>query len=98
MEMLILSRKRGEEIVIGNGISIRVMEVRGDRVKLGFNAPAEVPIHRKEIHLHEGVSGHGLQPELEEPGFLVDQRVDQMVTGDQRVLTFHRQTSKLGVS
>jgi len=46
--MLFLSRKRGEELVIGNGISITVLEMRGERVKLGFVAPAEVPIHRKE--------------------------------------------------
>jgi len=83
--MLILSRKRGEVIVIGNGIRVTVMEVRGDRVKLGFNAPAEVPIHRKETHLREGDADHGLRPELESPGFLAD----------QRVLTFHRQTAKL---
>ncbi len=47
--MLVLSRKRGESIVIGNGITVTVVEVRGDRVRLGFNAPAEVPIHRKEV-------------------------------------------------
>jgi len=50
--MLFLSRKRGEELVIGNGISVKVLEMRGDRVKLGFVAPAEVPIHRMEIHPH----------------------------------------------
>lgn len=47
--MLILSRKRGEELVIGNGISVTVLETRGNQVKLGFVAPAEVSIHRKEI-------------------------------------------------
>ncbi|MGO9109676.1 MAG: carbon storage regulator [Thermoguttaceae bacterium] len=46
--MLFLSRKRGEEVVIGNGISVTVLETRGDRVKLGFVAPAEISIHRKE--------------------------------------------------
>jgi carbon storage regulator len=48
IEMLIFSRKLGEELVIGNGISVTVLETRGDRVKLGFVAPAEVPIHRTE--------------------------------------------------
>ena len=48
--MLLFSRKRGEEIMIGNGISVTVLEVRGMQVKLGFVAPSEVPIHRKEIH------------------------------------------------
>jgi carbon storage regulator len=47
--MLVLSRKRGEALVIGNGISVTVLEVRGSQVKLGFVAPAEVPIHRKEV-------------------------------------------------
>jgi len=47
--MLILSRKPGEEIVIGRGVHVMVLEVRGNQVKLGFSAPAEVPIHRKEI-------------------------------------------------
>ncbi|MGA2259070.1 MAG: carbon storage regulator [Thermoguttaceae bacterium] len=51
--MLLLSRKLGEKLVIGNGITVTVLAVRDDRVKLGFNAPAEVPIHRKEIHPHE---------------------------------------------
>ena len=48
--MLVLSRKRGEKIVIGNGVSVIVLEVKGDRVKLGFDAPPEVSIHREEIH------------------------------------------------
>ncbi len=47
--MLVLSRKRGESIVIGNGITVTVVDVKGDRVRLGFDAPAEVSIHRKEI-------------------------------------------------
>jgi carbon storage regulator len=48
--MLVLSRKRGEGIVIGNGVTLSVLEVRGDRVKLGFTGPADVPIHREEIY------------------------------------------------
>jgi carbon storage regulator CsrA len=48
IEMLILSRKRGEELVIGNGISVTVLEMRGDRVKLGFVAPDDALIHRRE--------------------------------------------------
>jgi len=47
--MLVLSRKRGESVVIGNGITVTVLDVRGDRVRLGFDAPAEVPIHRQEV-------------------------------------------------
>ncbi len=47
--MLVLSRKRGEGIVIGNGVTITVLGVEGNRVKLGFVAPADVPIQREEI-------------------------------------------------
>lgn len=48
--MLVLSRKRGEGIVIGNGVTVTVLGVEGDRVRLGFVAPLEVPIHREEVH------------------------------------------------
>jgi carbon storage regulator len=48
--MLVLSRKRGEKVMIGNGITVTVLAVAGNRVKLGFAGPAEVPIHREEIH------------------------------------------------
>lgn len=48
--MLVLSRKCGETVVIGNKIKVTVIEVRGDRVRLGFQSPAEVPIHRQEVH------------------------------------------------
>lgn len=48
--MLVLSRKRGEAITIGKGVTITVLSVQGDKVKLGIVAPAEVPVHRQEIH------------------------------------------------
>ena len=48
--MLVLSRTRGERVVIGQSITVTVLEVRGDKVKLGFEGPAEVPIHRQEVH------------------------------------------------
>jgi carbon storage regulator len=48
--MLVLTRKEGECIVVGSDIRVVVLEVRGDRVKLGFHSPAEVPIHREEVH------------------------------------------------
>ncbi len=47
--MLVFSRKRGEEIVIGDGIRVTVLEMRGNQVKLGFVAPAEAQIRRQEI-------------------------------------------------
>jgi carbon storage regulator len=48
--MLVLSRKRGETITIGNGVTVTVLAVQGDRVKLGVVAPVEVPVHRQEIY------------------------------------------------
>lgn len=48
--MLILSRKLGEQIVIADNIVITVVEIRGDKVRLGIEAPREVPVHRREIH------------------------------------------------
>ena len=48
--MLVLSRKLGEAIVIGPNVVLRVVEVRGDRVKLAFNAPESVSIHREEVY------------------------------------------------
>lgn len=49
--MLALSRKSGESIVLGNDIEITVLEIKGDQVKIGINAPKTVPIYRKEIYL-----------------------------------------------
>jgi len=48
--MLVLSRKKSESIVIDESIVITVVEIRGDKVRLGIQAPREVPIHRSEIH------------------------------------------------
>ena len=47
--MLVLSRKKNESIVINNNITVVVVEIRGDKVRLGVEAPAEVPVHRGEI-------------------------------------------------
>ena len=47
--MLVLSRKRDERIVIGDNIVITVVDVRGDKVRLGIEAPSEVPVHRQEV-------------------------------------------------
>jgi carbon storage regulator len=50
MDMLVLSRKKNESIVINNDITIVVVEIRGDKVRLGVEAPKEVPVHRREVY------------------------------------------------
>ena len=49
--MLVLSRRIGESIVIGNEVVVRVIDVRGDQVRLGIDAPRDVQIHREEVFL-----------------------------------------------
>ena len=47
--MLVLTRKTGERIRIGDAVELVVLEIQGDRVRLGFHAPPEIPIHRQEV-------------------------------------------------
>jgi carbon storage regulator len=47
--MLVLSRKKNESIVINNDVTVTVVEIRGDKVRLGIVAPKEVPVHRQEV-------------------------------------------------
>jgi len=47
--MLVLARKRGQSIVIGDGIEIFIVGIEGDQVKLGVNAPAQIKVYRKEV-------------------------------------------------
>jgi carbon storage regulator len=49
--MLVLSRQKDESIMIGNDVEITIVDVRGDKVRLGINAPRSVEVHRKEIFL-----------------------------------------------
>ena len=48
--MLVLSRKKNESIVINDNIIVVVVDVRGDKVRLGVNAPSDVTVHRKEVY------------------------------------------------
>lgn len=69
--MLVLSRKKNESIVINNDITIVVVEIRGDKVRLGVEAPKEVPVHRREVYdaIHRASNGteEGAAPEGKAP-------------------------------
>ena len=56
--MLVLSRKKNESIVINNDVVVTVVEIRGDKVRLGIVAPKDVPVHREEVY--EAI--HGAKP------------------------------------
>ena len=64
--MLVLSRQRDESIIIGDDIVVTVVDVRGDKVRLGINAPTEVPVHRREVFeaiQRDNVKASQLRPE-----------------------------------
>lgn len=48
--MLVLSRHRDESIMIGDNIVVTIVDIRGDKVRLGIQAPTEVPVHRQEVY------------------------------------------------
>lgn len=48
--MLVLSRQRDESIMIGDNVQITIVDIRGDKVRLGIVAPAEISVHRKEVY------------------------------------------------
>ena len=57
--MLVLSRQRDETIMIGDSIELTVVDIRGDKVRLGIQAPADIAIHRKEVY--EAIRGENLE-------------------------------------
>ncbi|MBU0957364.1 MAG: carbon storage regulator CsrA [Nanoarchaeota archaeon] len=64
--MLVLSRQKDESIVIGDDIEITVVDIRGDKVRLGITAPSEIPVHRKEVYediVRENVQAAKVKPE-----------------------------------
>jgi carbon storage regulator len=50
MAMLVLSRKKNESIIINDHITVTVVEIRGDKVRLGIDAPKEISVHRREVY------------------------------------------------
>lgn len=63
--MLVLSRKRDESVIIGDEIRVTVVEIRGDKVRLGFSGPRDIDIHREEVWLD-------IQEEAQNAGQKVD--------------------------
>jgi carbon storage regulator len=59
--MLVLSRERDQTVMIGDDIEITVVDVRGDKVRIGINAPKDVAVHRKEVwrQIRRGSAGGG---------------------------------------
>ncbi len=76
--MLVLSRKKNESIVINNDIKIVVVEIRGDKVRLGVEAPREVPVHRREVY-------DAIQRSLEAGGELTVESGDASVESDASI-------------
>lgn len=62
--MLVLSRQRDESIIIGDNIVITIVDIRGDKVRLGIEAPKEVPVHRQEVY--EAIQRERTQSDSEE--------------------------------
>jgi len=50
LKMLVLSRRKDESIMIGDDVEIVIVNVRGDKVRLGITAPKHIPVHRREIY------------------------------------------------
>ena len=48
--MLVLSRQRNESIIIGDDVEVTIVDVRGDKVRLGITAPRNIPVHRREVY------------------------------------------------
>ena len=67
--MLVLSRHRDETIMLGDDIEVTVVDIRGDKVRLGVEAPKEVPVHRREVYeaIQHGSSVDATTKTSEEP-------------------------------
>ena len=68
--MLVLSRQRDESIMIGDNIVVTIVDIRGDKVRLGINAPSEVPVHRQEVY--EAIQRENLRSARLEPSDTTD--------------------------
>jgi len=64
--MLVLSRKKNESIIINDNIVVRVIEIRGDKVRLGIEAPKDMPVHRHEVY--EAIKRNEAEAKAGRPG------------------------------
>jgi len=81
--MLVLSRKKDEKIVIGDNITIMVIDIRGDKVRLGIDAPREVTVHRQEVY--EAIQRENMQDEQNKSKSGVEEKVKEDVTSKPSV-------------
>lgn len=79
--MLVLSRHRDQSIVIGENVVVTIVDIRGDKVRLGIDAPSEIPVHRREVY--EAIQRENLRATRLEPK-------------DTRYLGHHEATSSEG--
>ncbi len=63
--MLVLSRQRDESIIIGDNVVVTIVDIRGDKVRLGIDAPSEIPVHRREVY--EAIQRENLRASQLEP-------------------------------
>jgi len=63
--MLVLSRQRDQSIIIGDDVVVTIVDVRGDKVRLGIEAPTEIPVHRREVY--EAIQRENLRASRLEP-------------------------------
>ena len=70
--MLVLSRQRDESIIIGDNIVVTIVDIRGDKVRLGIQAPTEIPVHRREVF--EAIQRENLQSSRMQPRDVGDLR------------------------
>ncbi|MDP7020417.1 MAG: carbon storage regulator CsrA [Pirellulaceae bacterium] len=64
--MLVLSRKKGESIVIGDNVVVTIIDIRGDKIRIGIEAPMDVPVHRLEVY--QALQEHAIQQTAAQAG------------------------------